>query len=221
MRTKEQITNTIDHAVLRPEYTVNNVIEGCRVGKDYGVASVCVRPTDIVFAKKELLNSNVGLSTVIGFPHGANRSEVKVLEAELAIKDGATELDMVMNIGMFLSGLYNYVKKDIFDVVRVAKPHNVIVKVILETFYLSSEQISEACIICKEAGADYVKTSTGFASGVATFEAVEIMFQTVGDCMGVKASGGIKDYQTLEGYLKQGCKRIGTSSTKSILDNIP
>jgi len=221
MKTKEQIASTIDHAILRPEYTVNDVIEGCRVGIAYGVASVCVRPTDVAIAKKELADSKVKVSAVIGFPHGANRSEVKALEAELAIRDGATELDMVMNIGMFLSEKYSYVKKDISEVVKVAKPHGVIVKIILETCYLSSEQISEACWLSHQAGADYVKTSTGFGTGVATYEAVEIMYQMVWDCMEVKASGGIKDYQTLEGYLKRGCKRIGTSSTQSILDNIP
>lgn len=221
MRTRKQQAGTIDHAVLRPESTVSDVIAGCRLGLAYGVASVCVRPSDVAIAHKELAGSPVKVSAVVGFPHGTNRSEVKTLEAKLAIADGASDLDMVMNIGMFLSGQYDFVERDIAAVVAAAKPHDVIVKVILETFYLKPEQIARACLLAKTAGADYVKTSTGFAAGVATPEAVDIMVKTVGDCMGVKASGGIKDYQTLEAYLDQGCKRIGTSSTADILEALP
>jgi len=221
METKRQQAGAIDHAVLRPECTVHDVLTGCRLGKAYGVASVCVRPTDVAIARQELADSAVKVSAVVGFPHGASRSEVKALEAKLAIEDGAVELDMVMNIGMFLSGDYDLVEKDIAAVVAVAQPRGVLVKVILETFYLSPEQIARACLLAKVAGADYVKTSTGFAAGVATPEAVDIMVKTVGDCMGVKASGGIKDGRTLQAYLDQGCRRIGTSSTRGILEIAP
>lgn len=221
MRKRVQVAKTIDHAVLKPSATVNDVISACRLGKNYGVASVCVRPTDAPIARQELEGSDVKVAVVVGFPHGANRSEVKALEAELAIEDGASELDMVMNIGMFLSGEHDLVQRDIAAVVAAAKKHGVLVKVILETCYLSPEQIAQACLLAKAAGADYVKTSTGFAEGAATPEAVAVMVKTVGDCMKVKASGGIKNRETLSAYLDQGCSRVGTSSTRAILDDLP
>jgi deoxyribose-phosphate aldolase len=182
---------------------------------------MCVRPTDVALAAKELKDSEVAVSAVIGFPHGSNRPEVKALEAKLAIEDGAVELDMVMNMGKFLSGDYDFVRKDIEAVVAEAKKSNVIVKVILEICYLSPEQIAKACKIAEAAGADYVKTSTGFGDGPATPEAVEIMIKTVGKTMGVKAAGGVRTYETAVGYLKQGCKRLGAASTQAVLDGAP
>jgi len=221
MFTKKDVAKTIDHSVLKPFATDKDIVDGCRMCEKWGVASMCVRPTDVALAAKELKNSEVGVSAVIGFPHGSNRPEVKALEAKLAIEDGAVELDMVMNIGKFLSGDYDFVQKDIEAVVAEAKKCNVIVKVILEICYLSPEQIAKACKIAEAAGADYVKTSTGFGDGPATPEAVEIMIKTVGKTMGVKAAGGVRTYETAVGYLKQGCKRLGAASTQAVLDGAP
>lgn len=231
MFTKKDVAKTIDHSVLKPFATDKDIVDGCRMCEKWGVASMCVRPTDVSLAAKGLKDSEVAVSAVIGFPHGSNRPEVKALEAKLAIEDGAVELDMVMNIGKFLSGDYDFVQKDIEAVVAEANPapaagagakkRNVIVKVILEICYLSPEQIAKACKIAEAAGADYVKTSTGFGDGPATPEAVEIMIKTVGKTMGVKAAGGVRTYETAVGYLKQGCKRLGAASTQAVLDGAP
>ncbi len=221
MFTKKDVAKTIDHAVLKPFATDEDIIAACRMCSERGVGCFCVRPTDVALAAGHLKDSEVKISAVIGFPHGSNRPEVKALEAKLAIKDGAVELDMVMNIGRFLSGDYDFVQKDIEAVVAEAKKCNVIVKVILEICYLSPEQIAKACKIAEAAGADYVKTSTGFGDGPATPEAVEIMIKTVGKTMGVKAAGGVRTYETAVGYLKQGCKRLGAASTQAILDEAP
>ena len=221
MFTKKDVAKTIDHSVLKPFATDKDIVDGCRMSKKWGVASMCVRPTDVALAAKEFKDSKVGASAVIGFPHGSNRPEVKALEAKLAIEDGAVELDMVMNIGKFLSGDYDFVQKGIEAVVAEAKKSDVIVKVILEICYLSAEQIAKACKIAEAADADYVKTSTGFGDGPATPEAVDIMVKTVGRTMGVKAAGGVRTYETAVGYLKQGCKRLGAASTQAILDGAP
>jgi len=157
----------------------------------------------------------------VGFPHGSNRPETKAREARLAIEDGAVELDMVMNIGQFLSGNYDVVRKDIEAVVAVAKMRRVLVKVILETCWLTPEQIAKACRLAEAAGADFVKTSTGFGDGPATPEAVDVMIKTVGKTMGVKAAGGVRTWETAVGYLKQGCKRLGVASSEAVLDGGP
>jgi deoxyribose-phosphate aldolase len=218
MYTVDEVAGKIDHAVLKPTSTDADVIAGCELGRKYKVATVCLRPSDVATASKALAGSGVGISAVVGFPHGSNRAEVKALEARLAIEDGAVELDMVMNIGKFLSGDFEYVRQDIEAVVAEARKHDVLVKVILETCYLDARQIARACKIAQTAGADYVKTSTGFAEGSATPEAIEIMIKTVGDTMGVKASGGIRSFETAEGFLRQGCARLGIGSTAAVLD---
>jgi deoxyribose-phosphate aldolase len=218
MYTKEQIAATIDHAVLKPNLTTEDIIAGCKLGKEYSVASVCVRPTDVAVANKELAGSDVKVSVVVGFPHGSNRPEVKALESKLAIEDGAVEIDMVMNVGQFLSGNYEFVQQDIEAVVAEARKHNVLVKVIMETCYLSPEQVEKACKLSEAAGADYVKTSTGFGDGPATPAVIDIMMKVVGGTMGVKASGGVRTYETAVAYLDQGCKRLGVGSTKAVLD---
>lgn len=221
MWTKTQVAATIDHAVLKPFATQNDVIEACNLGKDYHVASVCVRPTDVPLAYQILADSGVMVSAVIGFPHGANRKETKALEARLAIADGAKELDMVMNVGQFLSENFDLVQQDIAAVVAEAKPQQVLVKVILETCYLTPEQIAKACQIAEAAGANFVKTSTGFGEGPATPEAVTVMLQTVGNRLGVKASGGIRSYDKAALYLDLGCLRLGVVSTKAVVDGAP
>jgi deoxyribose-phosphate aldolase len=221
MLTKEQVAKTIDHAVLKPFATDQDIIDGAKMCAEKKVASFCVRPSDAALAARELEGSGVPVAVVVGFPHGANRPETKALEARLAIENGAKELDMVMNIGKFMSGDYDYVQKDIEAVVAEAKKANVIVKVILETCYLSPEQVEKACLLSQAAGADYVKTSTGFGDGPATPEVIDIMMKTVGDTMGVKASGGVRSWETAVGYLEQGCKRLGAASTEAILDGAP
>lgn len=222
--TKEKIAKTLDHAALKAEMTDADIVAACDLGKQYGVASVCVRPSDVPLAARELAGSGVDVSAVVGFPHGANKPATKVLEARQAIADGAKELDMVMNVGKFLTGDAEWVRKDIAGVVAEAKDKGVLVKVILESTYLTLDQVAAACEIARDAGADFVKTSTGFASvgPGATPEAIEVMVKTVGDTMGVKASGGVRDYETAVAFLKQGCTRLGTAGgTRPICEGAP
>lgn len=221
MFTKEQVAKVIDHAVLKPVATDADILANARMCAARGVGNFCVRPTDVAAAVRALRGSHTTVACVVGFPHGANRPEVKALEARLAIQDGATELDMVMNIGKFLSGDYAFVQRDIEAVVAEAAPKGVLVKVILETSYLTPEQVATACRIAEAARANFVKTSTGFSDGGATPEAVDIMLKTVGKTMGVKASGGIRSWETAVGYLRQGCKRLGVGSTEKVLDGAP
>jgi deoxyribose-phosphate aldolase len=221
MYTRKEVAKTIDHAVLKPFATDADIIAGCKMCSERGVGCFCVRPTDVALAVKELEGSETVVSAVIGFPHGSNKPEVKAMETRLAIEEGAKELDMVMNVGKFLSGDYDFVQKDIEAVVAEAKPKNVIVKVILESCYLGDEQVAKACKICEATGADFVKTSTGFGDGPATPEVIDIMMKTVGETMGVKASGGVRSYETAIGYLKQGCTRLGVGSTEAVLDGAP
>jgi deoxyribose-phosphate aldolase len=221
MWTRQQVARTMDHSILKPMLTDADVVAGCRLAREYGVISVCARPTDVALVARELAGSDTRAACVIGFPHGAHRPEVKALEARLALDDGAVELDMVMNIGKFLSGDYDLVQRDIAAVVAEARPRGALVKVILETCCLSPEQVVVACKLAEATGADFVKTSTGFADGGATSETIAIMIETVGGTMGVKASGGVRSYETAVRYLDQGCKRLGVVQTKAILDAAP
>ena len=221
MYTRKEVAKTIDHAVLKPFATNQDVIDAAKMCDERDVGSLCVRPSDVSLAVEQLKDSDCCVSVVVGFPHGSNRPEVKALEARLAIEDGAVELDMVMNVGKFVSGDYDFVQKDIEAVVAEAKKGGAIVKVILELRYLTDEQIAKACEISRAAGADFVKTSTGFGDGPATPEAIDIMVKTVGKTMGVKASGGVRSYETAVGYLKQGCTRLGAAATEKILDGAP
>ena len=221
MYTREQVAKVIDHAVLKPVATDSDVLANARMCVERGVGDFCVRPTDVAAAVKAVRGSHTTVACVIGFPHGSNRTEVKALEARLAIQDGATELDMVMNIGKFLSGDFAFVQKDIEAVVAEAAPKGVLVKVILETCLLTPEQVAKACKIAEAARANFVKTSTGFADGGATPEVIDIMLNTVGMTMGVKASGGVRTWETAVAYLKQGCKRLGVGSTEKVLDGAP
>lgn len=218
MLTTRDIAKMIDHSLLRPELTTEQVREGCRLAKEYNVATVCVKPSDVVLAKNELEGSEVLTTTVIGFPHGSNKTEVKVYEAEQAIKDGAVELDMVLNIGRMLSKDFDYVEKDIKAVVDIAHKHNAIVKVILENCYLTDELKEDGCRICEKAGADFVKTSTGFGTGGATMEDLKLMRKTCSSKVRVKAAGGVR---TLDGALSVrsvGTVRFGATATKVILE---
>lgn len=216
--TANQIAKMIDHSLLNPTFTTETIIEGCKIAKQYNCATVCVRPADVELAKKELEGSEVITTTVIGFPHGSNKTCVKVFEAEEAIKDGALELDMVMNIGRFLSAEYDYVIGDIKAVCDIAHNKNIIVKVIIETAYLTPEQVELASTLCEKAGADFVKTSTGYAPIGATPTNLKIMRKATSSKVRVKAAGGVR---TLDGALvvrKCGGSRFGATATKVIME---
>ena len=217
MYTKEEVAATIDHAVLKPEMTEDDIRKNAAMCIRLGVASMCVRPSDIALAKQLLEGTPVKVSCVLSFPHGADTTAVKVFQAKQAIADGAQEIDMVMNIGQFMSGNYDYVRNDIKAVVDVAHQSGVIVKVIQESGFLTLEQVAKACELSYEAGADFVKTSTGFGPGSATPEIIDVMIKTVGDKMQVKPSGGIRTWETAVGYLKQGATRLGVGATETVL----
>lgn len=218
MYTKEQVAKTIDHAVLKPEFTVEDLQEHAQMCIRNSVFSMCVKPCDISTAKELLKDSDVKVSCVLSFPHGADAMPVKAFQAKQAIEDGADEIDMVMNIGRFLGADYHYVVEDIKAVVEVAHKHNVPVKVIQESGFLSSEQIAKACELSFMAGADFVKTSTGFGPGGAKPEYIDIMLKTVGDDMKVKASGGIRTWDEAVAFLNQGADRLGIGSTEAVLN---
>jgi deoxyribose-phosphate aldolase len=215
--TRTEVAAAIDHAVLKPEMTVADIEKNAIMCIREKVASLCVRPCDVEQAARLLRGSGVKVSSVLSFPHGADAIPVKAFQAKQAILDGVDEIDMVMNIGRFLSGDYKYVLNDIRAVVEVAHASGVLVKVIQESGLLTLKQVAEACVLSYEAGADFVKTSTGFGTGGATPEIVAIMLRTVGDKMKVKPSGGIRDWNTATGYLQQGVHRLGTGSTEAIL----
>ncbi len=201
----------IDHTILTPQATKENVENLCKEAIKYGFHSVCVNSSFVYYCARLLKDSEVKVCTVIGFPLGAMSTAGKAAEAEQAILDGAEELDMVIHVGMIKSGDWEYVKQDIASVVDVAKGR-AIVKVILETCLLTREEKIKACQICKECGADFVKTSTGFSTGGADVEDVALMRKVVGPDMGVKASGGIRSIQDAEAMIAAGATRLGTSS---------
>jgi deoxyribose-phosphate aldolase len=208
----------IDHSLLRPELTEDDIRKGCEIAVKYDVATVCCSPCNVALVAKLLEGSGIKTTTVIGFPHGYNTTETKKFEAEQAIKDGAVELDMVLNISKLLSGCYDYVKKDIKAVVDVAHRHNVLVKVIFENYYLTDEQKITACRLSEEAGADFVKTSTGFADGGATLEDLRLMRDNVSEKVQVKAAGGIRDLEMALKVRQIGCTRFGATRTEAIME---
>lgn len=215
------ICKVIDHTLLKPDATLEQVKQICDEAKRYGFASVCVNPAYIGFVTEQLKNSHVVPCCVIGFPLGATLSEVKAFETRQCIALGAKEVDMVINIGAAKAGDWPSVQADIQAVVNSAKPH-ALVKVIIETCLLTDDEKIRACIAAKAAGADFVKTSTGFSSGGATAADVQLMRQTVGPEMGVKASGGVRDMQGALEMLSAGATRLGTSAGVAIakaLDN--
>ncbi|TDO84476.1 deoxyribose-phosphate aldolase [Halanaerobium saccharolyticum] len=211
----------IDHTNLSPTATVDEIKELCKEAKEHEFASVCVNPIYVPLTAKLLEESSVKVCTVVGFPLGANTTEVKSYETRNAIKNGAQEIDMVMNIGAFKSGAYEIFKADIKAVVDATKKagvsSDIIVKVILECCYLDEEEIVKACEIAKDAGVDFVKTSTGFGDYGARVEDVSIMRKTVGRDVGVKASGGIKNFEQALEMLDAGANRIGASSGVTIV----
>jgi deoxyribose-phosphate aldolase len=215
------VAKLLDHAILRPEATAADLARHAAMCRDRGVGCLCVRSVDVAAACRLLAGSPVVVAAVIGFPHGGQRADVKALEARLAIADGARELDMVIALGHMLSGAHALVRDDIAAVVTAARPAGVLVKVILETCFLSREQIVTACRLAEEAGADFVKTSTGFGPAGATPEVVRTMLAATAGRLGVKASGGIRTWQDAVGYLALGCRRLGVGDAAAILDGGP
>lgn len=210
------IARYIDHTLLKPEATEEQIIKLCQEAREYKFASVCVNPGYVPLASEQLRGSGVKTCCVIGFPLGATSTAAKVAETIDAIKNGANEVDMVINVGEIKSGNWKFVKKDIEEVCLVARG-KALVKVILETCLLTKEEIVKASAVSKMAGADFVKTSTGFSKGGATVEDVRLMRQTVGPDMGVKASGAIRDYKTAMAMIEAGANRIGASSSVAIV----
>jgi deoxyribose-phosphate aldolase len=217
--TKATIAKTVDHTLLKPTAVSEQVRELCAEARANHFASVCINPRWVPLAAKELAGSDVLVCTVIGFPLGANQGELKAEEAKLAVKQGAQEVDMVIDIGSLKSGDHKAVEDDIRGVVKAAGKATV--KVIIETCFLSDDEKRTACELAKKAGAHFVKTSTGFGTGGATIEDVKLMRKTVGDSMKVKASGGIRSYHDAIAMLDAGADRIGTSSGVSIVSELP
>jgi len=214
--TLAQVAKTIDSALLKPEMTIAEVIAGCEMAKKYHVASVCCRPADVALCAKELQGSDVLVGTVVGFPHGSSSTATKVFETEQAVRDGAVEIDVVINIGYMKSGMYNEVRDEIAAVVKAAAGYPV--KVILENAYLTQDEIVKACHLCEEAGAHYVKTSTGFAPTGAKLEDVKLMKASVSPKMKIKSAGGVKNLDMLLEFMDAGVSRSGASATAAMLD---
>ncbi len=216
--TYAQLAKVIDHSLLRPELTEQEVIDGCKLAARYHTATVCVKPCHVKLAAEILLGSDVKVSTVVGFPHGSNLTSIKVAEAQSAMDDGALELDMVLNIGQLRSGKADEVRADIQAVCDAAHARGVKVKVIFENAYLSDEQKILACKLSEEAGADWVKTSTGFAPSGATLEDLRLMRANVSEKVQVKAAGGVRTLDALLAVIDAGVTRCGATATAAILD---
>lgn len=216
--TVEDIAEMIDHAILKPELTREQVDAELELAARHAIFSVCVRPCDVAHAVARLEATEVVIGTVIGFPHGTTSTAAKVAESRQAMDDGVAELDMVLNIGLLRSGLFEEVESDIRAVVEAADDR--VVKVILETALLDDDQIVAGCEAAERAGARFVKTSTGFAEGGATIEHVRLMRSSVSAAVEIKASGGVRSLGTLLEMLEAGATRFGTSATAIILDDL-
>ena len=214
---KQQLAKIIDHTILKPEATKEQVEKLCKEALEYHFASVCINPTNVELAAKLLKGSDVKVCTVIGFPLGANTMEVKAFETKDAIEKGAEEVDMVINIGRLKDKDYDYVERDIKAVVDAAGK-KALTKVIIETCLLTDEEKVKACELAKKAGADFVKTSTGFSKGGATPEDIKLMRDTVGEDMGVKASGGVRTREDACAVIENGANRIGASASIAICE---
>jgi deoxyribose-phosphate aldolase len=217
--TERDIAKTIDHSLLRPELDDAFVEDGCRLAARYDVASVCVRPADVRRAKALLDGTDVAVGTTIGFPHGNHLTETKVFEAKRALADGATELDMVIQIGALKSGRDADVAADIRAVVEVAHGAGAIVKVIFENAYLTDDEKIRACHLTEAAGGDFVKTSTGFAASGATHDDLRLMRANTSPRIGVKAAGGVRTLDALLDVMALGVTRIGATATATIIDD--
>jgi deoxyribose-phosphate aldolase len=216
--TLRELAKTIDHSLLRPELTETDIVSGCELAMSYQVASVCVKPCHVRLAARLLEGSGVAVGTVVGFPHGSSTTFVKVAEVKDALANGATELDMVLNIGELRSGHYEKVREDIRSVVEAAVG-KALVKVILENAYLTDDEKVIACKLVEEAGANFVKTSTGFAPGGATLADVRLMRASVGPDIQVKAAGGVRTLDVALEMIDAGVTRMGATATAVILDD--
>ncbi|HEV8280355.1 MAG TPA: deoxyribose-phosphate aldolase [Candidatus Limnocylindrales bacterium] len=217
--TERDIAKAIDHSLLRPELDDAFVEDGCRLAAEYDVASVCVRPSDVLRARAILDGTDVAVGTVIGFPHGGHRTAIKVAEARHALDDGATELDMVIQIGALKSGRDADVQADIAAVVDVAHAAGAIVKVIFENAYLTDDEKVRACHLSEAAGADFVKTSTGFAPSGATHDDLRLMRANASPHVQIKAAGGVRTLDALLDVMALGVTRVGATATKTIIDD--
>lgn len=221
----ENIARTIDYTLLKPEATRAQIAELCAQAKKYNFFAVCVNPYYVLQAAQELIGSATRVCTVVGFPLGATTSRIKAVEAAEAVKRGASEIDFVINIGQLKAGNYKEVKNDMLAVINAVKEiaPDTVTKAILETCLLTDEEKIRACNIAMKAGVDYVKTSTGFSTGGAKVEDIQLLKKAIGPGMGIKASGGIKDLNTALKMIKAGAHRLGTSSgvtiMKEALDN--
>lgn len=216
--TRASIAHLIDHTLLKPEATKEEILHLCAEARQYCFASVCVNPYWVPVASAALAGSGIAVCTVVGFPLGANTTETKRDEAELAIRQGATEIDMVINVGALRSGDYETVRSDICAVAEASHRGGAIVKTILETALLDDRQKAVACTLAKMAGADFVKTSTGFGPGGATVHDIALMCLAVGPGMGVKAAGGIRTLEDLRKMVAAGATRIGASASVKIVE---
>ncbi len=217
--TRAQLVRLIDHTVLRANATENDIRQLCHEAASFGFAAVSVNPAWASYCAKQLAGTAVRVDACVGFPLGANSAPIKVEEAKDAVRNGATELDMVINIGALKSGYHSFVEREIAAVVKAVQ--GVPVKVILETSYLSEAEKIAVCEMSLRSGAAFVKTSTGFGDGGATVEDVLLMRRVVGDAMGVKAAGGIRSYDDLFAMVEAGANRIGTSAALEILGETP
>ena len=215
----KDIAAMIDHSLLRPNMTVEEIKAGCEVAKRYQTASVCVRPADVSLAAELLKGTGIALSTVIGFPHGTQTTSIKLTEALEAMEAGVVELDMVMNYSRLLSGDFDYVAQEIKAITNAAHSRGAIVKVIFENCYLTDELKIKACQLCEAAEADFVKTSTGFGTGGATAADVLLMQEYTGPKVQVKAAGAIRTLDALLEMRRAGAARIGASATQAIMED--
>jgi deoxyribose-phosphate aldolase len=218
---RASVAALIDHTLLRPEATASEIRRVCAEARQYGFATVCANPYWIPLVTAEIAGSQVKACAVVGFPLGANATSIKVAETIEAIRDGAREIDMVMNVGELRGGEKDGVLRDIRAVVEAAHRGGAIVKVILETALLTDEQKATACGLAKDAGAEFVKTSTGFGPAGATVEDVALMRRAAGAAMGVKAAGGIRTLADVQRMVEAGATRVGSSSSVTIIETIP
>lgn len=218
MKLPKPLNKYFDHTLLKPEATSEQIDKLCAEAKEYDFYSVCVNTCYVGRCTDNLKGTDVKVAAVVGFPLGACTTATKAFETEEACKDGASEIDMVLNVGAFKDFRYDDVRDDIREVVNAAAQYGAIVKVILETCLLAPQEIEEACRLAKDAGAHFVKTSTGFNSGGATAADVALMKKTVGDALEVKASGGIRDYETAMAMIEAGADRIGASASVKIME---
>lgn len=219
-KTARQVASLIDHTLLKPEATRADVLNICQDAVTYQFASVCVNPVWVPVVAEKLKSTSVKVCTVIGFPLGANTTETKLFEAKEALSQGAQEIDMVQNIGAVRSGYWDAVRIEVEHIAELAHEHSAILKVILETSLLTAEEKQASCQLAVKAKADFVKTSTGFSSGGATVDDVRLMRQVVGEGVGVKASGGIRDLKTLQAMVSAGANRIGASAGVQIVEEL-